>query len=175
MATPSQSTQPFIPHRTEARLAAVDARAMAAQAAARCKVAAPDAEWLQAVPLRLPPVPGGVPPRPLILGVAALATANAAVALALDLVTAHGDAAAIGLTLTTASRLGIAAREGIYVMESGVVPGTANGSRTARPWPRTPRLMRWQRTRWPRARGGSITCRVPSTRFLVPGAELSTP
>ncbi len=122
MATPSQSTQPFIPHRTEARLAAVDARAMAAQAAARCRVAAPDAEWLQAVPLRLPPVPGGVPPRPLILGVAALATANAAVALALDLVTAHGDAAAIGLTLTTASRLGIAAREGMYVMESGGGP-----------------------------------------------------
>ena len=122
MSAPSQSTQPLVPRRAAARLAAVDARAMAAQAAGRCRIAAPDAEWLLAVPLRLPPVPGGVPPRPLILGVAALATANAAVALALELVMARGDAAAIGLTLTTASRLGIAAREGIYIVDSGGSP-----------------------------------------------------
>ena len=69
-------------------------------------------------PLRIPPVPMGPPDRPLILGAAALATANSAVALALDIVVARGEASAIDSTFVTAQRIASAAREAIDAMEA---------------------------------------------------------
>jgi len=111
-------TQAVVARRAEANLAAVTARSTAVLAAERCRSEAPDADWLLATPRRLPPVPVGEPARPLILALAALATANAAVALALELVASRGDAAALDLTLVAAHRTAIAAREGIYTLES---------------------------------------------------------
>ena len=116
------TTQPHSARRTEAHLAAVTARSTSVLAAEGCRRAAPDALELRATPLRLPPVPGGVPPHPVILATAALATANAAVALALELATAHGEANAIDLILLTAKRTASAARDAIDTLESADTP-----------------------------------------------------
>jgi hypothetical protein len=118
MTRTQTSIQACVPRRTEARLAAVTARSIAAFTAQRCRGAAPDEEWLLATPLRIPPIPTGAPNRPLILGVAALATANAAVGLALQLVTASGEAGTVDLALATAHRMASAAQEGIDALES---------------------------------------------------------
>ncbi len=114
----------LVPRRTEARLAAITARSTAALTAERCRSAAPHDEWLLATPLRIPPVPVGPPDRPLILGAAALATANSAVALALDFVVASGDGSATDLTLVTAQRIASAAREAIDALEA---PSSSRG------------------------------------------------
>ncbi|HEY6470431.1 MAG TPA: hypothetical protein VI434_11760 [Candidatus Dormibacteraeota bacterium] len=122
MSIARASTRGQLTRRTEARLAAVTARSTSVLAADRCRRVAPNAPELLAAPLRLPSVPGGVPAHPLLLAVATLATANAAVALALELASARGEAVAIDRMLFTAHRTASAARDAIYTLDTADTP-----------------------------------------------------